>query len=793
MWVLAFLAAAAGVGAGLWWWLFRMALPRTGGTLQAPGLGAPAEVVRDRWGVPHITAQSLADANFALGYVHAQDRLWQMELHRRIGLGRLAELFGPAALEADRLLRRLGLNRAAAAETAQLGPDEQALLAAYAGGVNAAVAHMGRRLPLEFRLLGLKPEPWRPGDSVAWAKAMSLTLGHNMEDELVRFRVAREAGPAALSRLETHYPAGLPVITAPGGPGAAAAAADLLRQLDAARPYLMFDAVGASNSWAVAGSRTATGKPLLANDPHLALQVPSLWYEAHLTCPEADVTGATFPGAPGVVIGHNEHVGWGITDSFADVQDFYIEKWHPTKAACAYNGEWEPAAVITETIKVKGKPDVVETVYVTRHGPVLAGGPLGGGPALALRWTALEPGHLYRAFLGMNTARSAAEFREALRHWDAPSQNVVFADTAGNIGYVMTGRVPIRRSGTGLTPAPGWTDAFEWTGYLPFAELPQAWNPECGYIVTANNMVADPAYPHHIAWDYMPGYRAQRIQDVLAAKPGLTVQDCRDLQMDTHSIPGREFAAHCRNLQPSDPFEQQALQALLAWDGDAAPGSVGAAVYQTTCHHAVQRAYRPLLSQDLFELWMGKGNALSPANARVGRSTTVLLRELRSRQAGTVAVPWDDLLAASLTDAVTYLRKALGDNPADWQWGRLHRMKLSHPMAAVKPLHLLFPGSVDVPVGGDTSTPLQTAFVPHQPFRAAVWAPSYRQVIDFADLSRSVAVHPGGQSGQPGSPHYMDLFPLWYRGEFHPMLFTRTAIQQSAEATLRLEPGQTDG
>lgn len=808
-WLVALVALAA-LAAALWWWLFRMALPQVSGTLTAPGLGAPVEVVRDKWGIPHIYAQSLADAAYGLGWCHAQDRLWQMELNRRIGAGRLSEFVGPLALEADRLLRRLGLRRAAEAESAHLDPAEQSVAEAYCRGVNAAVARMGSRLPLEFRLLGIRPQPWTPADILSWGKVMSLFLSLNWEEELLRYKLAQQVGPERAARLETHYPAGQPVITAPGGEGAADVAAELLRLMGAARAFLPLGTAGASNNWVVSGSRTATGKPLLANDPHLQLTVPSIWYEAHLVCPETEVTGCTFPGVPMVIIGHNQHVGWGFTNSFVDVADLYLEKWHPSEAACEFEGRWEPAQVRQEIIRVKGGPDVTETVYVTRHGPVLAGGPLGPGPALALRWAGLDPGHFIRAFIGMNTAGDAAAFRLALRDFPTPSQNIVFADTAGNIGYVMAGLAPIRRKGTGLTPVPGWTGAYEWTGWVPFDELPQLWNPPAGYIVTANNKVVEADYPHHISWDFMPGYRAQRIAELLTARPALTPQDFRNIQMDVCCAPGREFAAHCRALAPADPMQQRALAALLEWDGHLHPDTVGGTVYEVMLHHAVRRAYEPLMGPELLELWLGKSNVLvAPANNTVGRSTTALLRELAARDpaffappaaaavaaaaapvaGGSGADPWDQLLAASLAEATAYLSRTLGPDPAAWQWGRLHRLPMNHALGAVKLLRPIFNGPV-VPVGGDAATPHATGYIPHQPYMASAFGPSYRHILDFADLTRSQSVHPGGQSGHPRSRHYMDLFPLWCRGEYHPMLFTRAAVDQHAEASLRLTPGE---
>ncbi len=785
------------VGTGIWWWLYRMSLPKVSGTLKGPGLGAPVEIIRDRWGIPHIYAQSLRDAVYAQGYVHAQDRLWQMELQRRIAAGRLSEIFGAQTVEADRFLRRLGLRRAAEAEAAAADHEEQLVLEAYAGGVNAAIAEAGGRLPLEFRLLGIKPAPWTPSDTLSWTKVMSLNLSLNWEEELLRMQLAQRVGPEHAARLETHYPAGHPLTTAPGLAGAADSAEALLGSFAAARQYLNLSTPSASNNWVVAGSRTETGKPLLANDPHLTIGIPSTWYEAHLVCPETDVTGSSLPGVPGIVLGHNRHVAWGFTNSMADAADLFIEKWHPTESAVEFEGQWEPVTVIDETIRVKGQPEVVERVYITRHGPVMAGGPLGAGPALALRWMSLDAGHPARAVVAMNTAGGAAELRDAMCYWNIASQNVVFADTAGNIGYIMAGLVPKRKNGTGLTPVPGWTGEYEWEGCVPQEELPQLWNPESGFIVTANNKVVDHTFPHHISWDYMPGYRAERIQQLLTEKPKVTPEDFRRIQMDVFCAPGVEFAQHCRSLEPADALEQKALELLRNWDGHLTAESTGGTIYEVMLTHAVRRAYLPILGEDLFHAWMGKGTVLSPANSTVGRSTTALLRELKQRDPGFFAIgrpspesatdPWQDLLAASLTEAVSYLKQRLGADPGAWQWGKLHRLKLAHPMGAVKPLNLIFNGP-EVGIGGDTATPLQTAYVPHQPYGASAWAPSYRQIVDLADLTRSLSVHPVGQSGHPGSKHYLDLFPLWSKGEFHPMLFSREAVEAHAEAKLQLTP-----
>jgi penicillin G amidase len=764
------------LGLGLWWWLFRSALPQVRGTLRAPGLGASVRVDRDRWGVPHIHAASRYDAFFAQGYVHVQDRLWQMELNRRVGRGRLAELFGAVALDADRFVRRVGLHRAAAAEWAATGPEERRALEAYARGVNAAMAAARTRLPLEFRLLKVRPERWTPVDSLAWSKVMALGSTQNWERELFRSRLLEQASPEEAARLEPFYPAGHPLVLPPGS-AAPDLTAELRALLEQARGFVPADTIGASNNWAVAGTRTATGKPLFANDPHLPLQWPSLFYEVQLKAPGLDVAGASLPGLPGVLIGRTAGVAWGITNSEADVSDLFVERFHPEDPSLyAFEGEWRRAEAVEERIHVKGAESVTEQVWITHHGPVLTGGPAGGKTeGLALAWTALRLGGTMRALLEIIAAEDSAAFRQALTSWSAPSLNFTFADTAGNIGYVMAGDLPLRRAGTGLVPVPGWDGGYEWEGLVPFADLPQAWNPEVGYIVTANNAVVDQSYPHHVSWDWMTGYRAQRIADRLKAEAVVTPERCAQIQMDVFTLPGLEFASACRSLSPAGPLERAALDALLAWDGQAAPESVGAAVYELMQDAAIRLAYGPMLGE-LMDEYLGKSaHPLAEANNCTGRAVTVLLRDLAEGR----HVP---LLAKALAAAATELTTRLGPDSARWQWGRLHRLQLIHPMAAaVKPLRAIF-GLIDVPIGGNNHTPLQTAWVPHRPWLAQSHAPAYRLVADLAQPHAALTVIPGGQSGHARSAHYRDQFPLWHRGELHRL------YGEPVEASLELVP-----
>lgn len=792
------LLLVAALAAGLWW-LFFLALPPARGTFELPGLAAPVQVTRDGYGVPHIRAGSIADAAMALGYCHAQDRLWNLELNRRVAGGRLSELFGPMPLEADRYLRRLGLRRAAEAEAAQLHPEERRILEAYAAGVNEAARALADRRPLEFRLLGLEWEPWTPADTLAWGKVLALNLATNAENEAFRARTIDALGPERAAKVEPAYPSGHPVAIPPGSQ-AGDSLAELAKLYDDAKQYLPLGQTGASNNWVLAGSRTASGTPIVCNDPHLTLTAPGIWYEAHLVAqregasePELDVYGVTLPGTPAVVLGHNRHVAWGFTNSGADVQDLYLERLNPANPdEVEFQGALEPLRVIREVIRVRGADEVVEEVRITRHGPIMAGGPGKPGPAVALRWTALEPSHGPLALLRMNTARSAAEFREALKLWSDPSQNVVFADRE-NIGFVMAGRVPIRARGSGLTPVPGWSGEYEWVGNVPFDELPQAWNPAEGQIVTANNAIVGREFPHHITWDWMAGHRAAQIERRLSALEKVTPEDCARIQMDTHTAPGAAFAKLCQPLEAQDPLERRALKELKAWDGNASAESVGAMVYEAMMLAVAQRALQPVLGPQLTESFLGKSEfPLAPAGLMVGRYTAFLLGLLQANDErlweGLSPKPtWREVLQGALSDAVKQLRAQLGDEVAAWKWGALHQVRIRHPMSAAPLLGRLFDGPT-APIGGDADTPLQTAVIPHKPFAAEAWAPSWRQITDLGNRRAARTVLPMGQSGLPRSRHWADQFPLWLSGRLKPALTHPDDIAADARAVMRLIP-----
>nr|HRJ42414.1 penicillin acylase family protein [Caldilineaceae bacterium] len=573
-------ALFGGVFLYVYWWLIQRALPDLSGTLPLTGLTGPVEILRDERGIPHIYAQNQADLFRAQGFVHAQDRLWQMEQNRRIASGRLSELFGVAALDVDRFSRIVGFWRAAQAELATLEPEMVALLEQYVGGINAYIASRPGRLAPEFNLLRRQPEPWTPLDVLAFSKVMGWSLSVNWESELVRLQLANQLDPLLAADLEPDYPPHNPAITEALGETSmrlVSTAGLLLRQYEQLRTWLGPSGSNqGSNNWVVGPKASSNGRAILCNDPHLALTMPGVWYENHLHCQEnvdggpqtADrnsqfatrnlhVSGVTFAGAPGVVIGHNERIAWGVTNAFPDVQDLYIERPHPEKPNhFAYGDGWEAARVIEERIVVRRQNHPhIEQVVITRHGPLIDRLVANTGTTpLALRWQGHEPGRLLHAIVGINRAQNWEEFDTALADWSVPAQNFVYADVDGNIGYRLAGDIPIRRAGLGLLPAPGWTDEYEWTGIIPHDELPTVFNPPSGLIVTANNKLTGDDYPHFLGVEYFPGWRARRIEEMLKEKRRLSLRDMEQIQLDTTSLYAEALAPILASHQSEDPF-----------------------------------------------------------------------------------------------------------------------------------------------------------------------------------------------------------------------------------------------
>ena len=766
------LAALLAAGTGVV--LVRRAFPKVSGRVAVPGLRAPVEVVRDRWGVPHLRAQNTHDLFFAQGYVHSQDRLWQMDFDRRVASGRLSEIFGEATLTSDRFLRTIGLRRAAELERPHLDSETADALDAYAAGVNAFVAQHRAALPIEFTLLRYRPEPWTPVDSLAYGKLLAWTLGGNWRDQILRAQLVARFGVDGMRALIPPYPADAPIVVPEAAGYRSWNPTAVINLLDASAPP---HGIG-SNNWVVSGSRTASGKPLLANDPHLEAQMPSIWYEMHLAGGPFDVIGGTLPGLPGVVIGHNQQIAWGVTNAGPDVQDLYIERFDPADPGrYLYRGRWESATMVPERIAVRGQPQPVDLrVRVTRHGPIIDDVVPGLGASLAMRWTALEPGTVSASVLRLDRARTWEEFRDALRLWTVPAQNFVYADREGNIGYQLTGRIPIRAGGSGLLPVPGWTGEHEWVGEIPYERLPSEFNPARGFIVTANNRITPDAYPYSISHEWDPGFRARRIETMLAGDDRATVDQMQQIQMDLTSLPGQAIVQALGSAHIAEEPAAGLLAELRSWDGVLRPDSRAAAVYEAFRMALVRRLFRDTLGPELYLRYLDRSGAWQLVVMR-------LLGDPSSRWWGSHGR--DAVVAAALTDAEETLTRRLGADRAGWSWGRLHSMRFVHPLGNLYALGWIFNAGAP-PTGGDIFTVDNGGFAADT--FAHVIVASYRQIVDLGDWDRSIAIHTTGQSGLPFHAHYRDFISLWASGRYHPMLFSRVRIEQESRGTLTLIP-----
>jgi penicillin amidase len=789
-------AAVAGAVGGLYAGLLRRPLPRRRGRVTLPGLHAEVEVVVDTWGVPHIFATTLADAVRAQGYLHAQDRLWQLELNRRVVAGRLAEIVGEVAVPLDRWMRTLSLRHTAEQEPDLLTDETLGLLQAYADGVNARIDE--GRLPVEFTLLRHTPEPWTVVDSLAWVKMMALTLSVNWEAEIVRARIIDRIGPELAAELEPPYAAGMPYVV-PQGVDYSCIGGSALQASAAAEKIsgpVAIDGLG-SNNWAVHGSRTTTGMPLLANDMHLGLTIPAIWYENHLSAPGFEVTGVSFPGLPGVVSGHNTKVAWGFTNGFPDVQDLYVEhlRRDGDRVQYEYEQAWHDADVRIETIRVKGQAPVVEQVVTTRHGPIinsLAPEHAGEQP-LALRWTAHEPNTMAQVLFAMNRVESCEQMREVLRDWHTPVQNVVYADVHGTIAHSYPGRIPIRAAGDGRTPVPGWTGEYEWTGYIPYEQLPHQENPERGIIATANNRAVDDSYPYWLGSDFVTGSRAERIVEMLEQAGTVDVATIRRMHLDLVSTSGRRTAAAVAGLASSDAAVDEALRLLAEWDGTLGPDSAAASIYQVFSITLANRLLQPRLG-DVTALYTGQGiTPIIAESSLMGERC----REWLDRMLDDPSSSWWDTgggqtreqqIIAAMADTVAELTSRFGADPVRWRWGGLHRLVLRHALGSQAPLDRLF-NRGPFPMGGDGDTLWNAQIARHDATSDGVMiGPPFRFIADLADLGQSRGHLMPGQSGQVGSPHYADGIGPWLRGDYHPMVIDRAAVDGNAEARFTLVP-----
>ncbi|GBD13773.1 Penicillin acylase 2 [bacterium HR24] len=779
------LAAAVGLGAAAL--VYRALRGRPGPSrrrLRLVGLREEVEVLRDRWGVPHIYARNLWDLFFALGYVQAQDRLWQLDFHRRLATGCLAEVLGEEALAYDRLTRRVGLGRVARRDVDRLQPEAREALEAFAAGVNAWLS--SGPLPVECMILRYRPQPWQVSDSLAVGRFIAWTLSGNWDREVLRAWLMDRYGPDVLAELEPQYPLGKPLVLPPGATsrGAGPDLRQEFRQL-----ALAATRGGLSNNWVVDGSKSVTGRPLLANDPHLPLGLPCIWYEAHLEAPGLRAAGVCLAGLPGIIIGHNHRIAWGVTAAMVDQDDLYIERLDQSNPSrYQYQGRWEQGEVVREEIRVRGREEpVVEEVVVTRHGPIISPCLPGEERALALRTVCLEERDFAGSLVAIMQAENWDQFRNALRGWLASTLNFVYADVDGNIGYQMAGLVPVRRNGMGLAPVPGWSGEYEWEGFLPFEELPFALNPPTHWLATANNKVVDDDYPHFLSAEYVDSPRIERIVQGLTAKEALSVEDFKALQTDLYSLPGEWLARLILSLEPRDSWARRAQTFVGAWDGTLHPESIAAAIVESFFVNLVKRALEEKVGA-MADFLLGRPvHPLRDAGHFFIDAASWLQRKMEERPDWFPGRTWREVAEQALVEAVRDLRRRLGDDMTRWQWGRLHRLVLRHPLGQVRALAPIF-NRGPYPVGGDANTVAQAAFLPYDGYEVVSFAASWRMIVDLADFNRSLGVLPGGQSGNPASRHYADQLQLWLRGEYHPMPWDRPQVEKHLESHLTLAP-----
>jgi penicillin amidase len=803
------------VGGGIVWWFVYRPLPQLDGAVALPGLQNEVTVERDRWGVPHIRANSVQDLAEAQGYVMAQDRLWQMDLLRRVARGQLSEILGVRTLTIDKEFRTMEFGRAAERDLQLMDPESREIMEAYARGVNHFIESHSKQLPLEFSLLHYKPQPWQASDTLTISAYMYRTLTDTWERKLDRATVEVRVGSARAKEMFSseaamdHFVIGDPnvvndgskgkrvetddeddddddsgpdtVIKASAGESRGSAVSERFPDLTSALAESVRDSLAdvrrdirhglGSNNWVVSGEHTATGKPLLANDTHLELSMPPIWYQVHVTAPGWNVKGFTLPGAPLVVIGHNERIAWGFTNNGADVQDLYVETFNPA-AADEYRvrGSWTKAQVYAETIRVKGAADEHLQVVVTRHGPIVH---REGDKAYALRWTATEPGGLANTYNWLGKARNWDEFRNVMKRVWGPGQNAVYADVQGNIGYVMAAKVPIRKKGHGEIPMPGDTDDFEWTGYIPFEQLPQALNPDSGLIVTANARVVGPSYKPYLTDRWEEPYRTARIYDLLHDKHGLRPADMLKVQTDTYSYPhaflADQLSAAAKTVQPKDQRARRLVDGLKDWNGIADADSAEVSFLDATRRAALALILEPYLGKD--------------TNLYEWRSLAFLQKILTDRPAKWLPAAYktyDELLAAAADRGVARLAELSGKTRVeDWAWKRFDSLDMAHPLGRTGLLKD-FLSITGKPQSG-------TAYSP----RAATnhHGPAMRFVANPANWDESIMLLPGGQSGQPGSGHYTDEFSYWYEGRPIFQGFSDVAEAGARKHTLTLKPG----
>jgi len=783
------------VGIGVAYYLVTKSFPKTSGSVAIQGINSEVRIYRDDYGVPHIFAASDHDGYFAVGYVHAQERLWQMELIRRAGMGRLSEILGEPALPADEMFRTLGLLRLAKRNAGLLDPEVRDALQAYADGINAFIELHKGKYPVEFDMLSIDPEPWTIEQSLVVSRLMAWELNFSRWNDILMGALAQRFGEDRAREVFPNWPAGAPFILP--HEGKRKGASNLPRQLmEADQSYRKLVGIGeysaGSNAWVLSGAKTVSGKPIVANDPHLALMAPGRWFELQLQTPGVDVAGPTIAGVPFVVIGRNERIAWGVTNAMMDDADYYIEEvdsvQYPTKYR--FKNEWQPIVQYVDTIFVKDSLPVVYTSYWTRHGPIvnrIEPDAQLSPQLISMRWTGEDPSDEARTFYRINRAKNWEDFKEALKSFGSPAQNFVYGDVDGNIGYYTGGRLPLRTVKSAIVPFAGNSDQFEWKGYVPFDKMPQRYNPPEGFIATANNKIVDDTYPYYISDNWEPPWRAMRISEVLKSQDKFTVEDVQHLQRDLVSIQARELVPVILkafdSVQVSNEDVKTALTYFRTWNFEMKKEDVATTLFEDFFLRTLHNTLDDEFGGQLMALYDTLASVpMTVMTELLEKDSSAWFDNITTKRIETK----NEIIRQSLEEAVDDLKGLLGGELREWQWGRLHKIEFRHVFGAnglLRPIFDVGPFTV----GGSHSTIWKGDYSLNRPYANTV-GPSTRQIFDLSDPDNTRAVTPPGQSGQIFYKHYSDQVQLWLLGEYRRMPMQRAVVERMCSDVFTLEP-----
>jgi penicillin amidase len=750
-------------------------LAQLDGEIPLTGLQQPVEVVRDQWGIPHIYAQNQNDLFFAQGFVAAQDRLFQIDIWRRIGLGETAEILGEQALEGDRFARLIKYRGDMQAEWTSYAPDTEQIATAFTRGINAFIDQAKGKLPIEFQLLGYEPKKWQPEDILGRMSGIIMTS--NWQREVARARLIAAVG---VEKARLIAPTDPPREFAfASGIDPAAITPDILQGYIAATKPLRFpSSTTESNNWVLDGSLSASGKPLLASDPHRPIALPSLRYLVHLHAPAWNVIGSGEPALPGVAIGHNERIAWGFTIVGTDQADLFVEETHPQDPRqYKVGGQWQPMRIVRESIRVRGKAEPVEVeLRYTRHGPIVYQDE-SKRVAFALKWVGDEAGGAaYLGSLSIARATNRDEFLKSMLAWKTPGENFVYADTSGDTGWIAAGQTPIRKNHDGLLPVPGSTSDFDWQGCLPLAELPQSFNPREHWLATANHNILPAGYQREIGYEWAAPHRFLTVQSRLQSQNQFTLADMQSIQHENTSLPAKALIGVLTQVEVARELSAY-RELMLSWDGVLSTDAKAGPLYAAWLQELMTAFYADRIPKDAR---LDRGDL---------RSVTLLLAQLENpsethfRQDPIAAR--DNLVRTTFAAAFTRIQKLLGSDSNQWSWGKLHVASLEHPLANLGPAFAEAFNLNSVPRPGDGNTPNNTR---HDDNFRQIHGASYRHVFDLADWDKGLATSTPGQSGQPGSPHYSDLLPLWAAGQYFPLAYSQAKVEEVAAHRLRLSP-----